>query len=173
MNKTNIVSAERMLLTASRLPIVEEIVKAQEEHELQHALRKLRPMVENDLEQLLYEAKKSPLAVRLPEQPLPQLLSNWKQLNKVEGSAAGELADSKYEGLCEAVHDMLLEALFRAWLRLRTRGEYRIPVVLLPAGVTYKEDYFQDLTTMVAKQVLGEEFKYCHYSVEQEESLLA
>lgn len=173
MNKTNIVPTERMILTASRLPIVEEIVRAEEEKELHHALRKLRPMVENDLEQLMYEAKKSPLAVRLPELPLPELLSNWKQLNQVEGVETKQQAASHTEGLCEAVHDMLLEALFRAWLNLRTRGEYRIPVVVLPTGGAHQEEHIQDLTNLVAKQVLGEEFKYCHYSVEQEATLLA
>lgn len=173
MKQTNLVLTESMLLTDSRLPIVEEIVRAEEEKEQQYALRRLCQLIEHDLEQLLYEAKKSPLAVRLPEHPLPRLLSNWKQSNDVEDNEMKQQIVANSDKLGEVVDDMLLEALFRAWLSLRSRGEYRIPVVVLPTGGMHQEEQIQDLTNLVAKQVLGEDFKYCHFSVEQEASLLA
>ncbi|MGZ9585291.1 hypothetical protein [Paenibacillus marinisediminis] len=166
MKPITIVSTEHMFVTSTRLPIVQEIVMASGDKALQRALRKLRPMMESDLEQLLLEATKTPLAVRLLDTPLPQLLDTSSEQLSSESA-------KRDEELFSAVYDMQLEALFRAWLRCRTQGAYRIPVVVLPSNSMVEVDDLQQLTKLVAKQVLGEEYKYCHYRVERETSALA
>lgn len=176
MKPSHVIATEQMFATSTRMSIVEEIVSAAEDNALERALRKLRPMMESDLEQLLLDATKSPLAVRLLHTPLPQLLQEWKhsESNHVEvGAESIDRTTNRMEGLFPAVHDMQLEALFRAWLRCRTRGEYRIPLVVLPTDSHEETDYYEQMTDMVAKQVLGEEFKYCHYRIERESGALA
>lgn len=71
---------EHMFMAQDRIPIVQEMIMAENAHEREEALKKLLPMQQSDFYYIFKEMKGLPVTIRLLDPPLHEFLPNLEQL---------------------------------------------------------------------------------------------
>ncbi|WP_434751481.1 putative PEP-binding protein [Paenibacillus amylolyticus] len=148
---------ETMLLVPSRKPYVQKMVMAGTEAERRRGLERLLPMQQSDIEYLFEVMDGRPVTIQLFDFPLQEL---WPDSNTVEQQGI-HLAIVLSE-----IHEMQLEAIFRAAVKSIREGLWVRPEIMIPHVEHVQEmQQMRDLADHVAEQVLGEERRHCVYKV--------
>ena len=97
---------EHMFFEEDRLPIVREMILAEEKSDREAALKQLLPMQRDDFKGLLEAMNGLPVIIRLIDPPLHEFLPNYEELVK-------ELAELRAQGKQDPEKEELLKAVER------------------------------------------------------------
>jgi pyruvate,orthophosphate dikinase len=180
---------EHMFFSPNRLPVVQQMILADNAEERKQALRKLLPMQQSDFEGMFREMDGLPVTIRLLDPPLHEFLPNaaelQQKLNRMIYEQEGTEEEKeallqlirKVHALHEAnpmlgqrgcrlgivypeIYDMQIEAIFKAASRCIDQGVTVIPEIMIPlVGHASELKVLRELVDSVAEQVLGTEKK--------------
>ncbi|MFS1514166.1 pyruvate, phosphate dikinase [Chengkuizengella sp. SCS-71B] len=185
---------EHMFMSPNRLPIVQNMIMAQTFEERRIHLDRLLPWQQSDFEDLFHEMNGLPVTIRLLDPPLHEFLPKLEELllqkQRVELGVDKETNINELDSLINKVrnlhemnpmlgqrgcrlgilfpeiYDMQIEAIFRAILSSLQKGIEVLPQLMIPLISDVNElKRLRELVNQVAKEVLGEEIKYCNYEV--------
>lgn len=153
---------EHMFMSPSRLPVVQEMILADNDEDRRRALAKLLPMQQADFEAIFRVMDGLPVTVRLLDPPLHEFLPDEAELleerRKLDGAEGGE-AENRRQALDAAIrrvqsmreanpmlglrgcrlglmypeiYDMQAEALFRAAAQCIRDGVRVMPEIMIP-----------------------------------------
>jgi pyruvate,orthophosphate dikinase len=151
---------EHMFLAPDRLPVVREMILADDPAEEEAALKELGRVQQIDFEQILEAMDNLPVTVRLLDPPLHEFLPSIEEL-RIKQATAG-LSDRETQELSAAedwaehnpmigtrgvrlgvvkpgLYAMQVRALLDAAAALRKRGKHPIVEVMIPLTVTREE----------------------------------
>jgi pyruvate,orthophosphate dikinase len=180
---------EHMFFSPNRLPVVQQMILADNAEERKQALQKLLPMQQSDFEGMFREMDGLPVTIRLLDPPLHEFLPNaaelQQRLNRMIYEQEGTEEEKeallqlirKVHALHEAnpmlgqrgcrlgivypeIYDMQIEAIFKAASRCIDQGVTVIPEIMIPlVGHASELKVLRELVDSVAEQVLGTEKK--------------
>lgn len=186
---------EHMFMSPTRVPIVQQMILAENESERQLALDKLLPMQRCDFEEIFKEMDGFPVTIRLLDPPLHEFLPDVEELTERLAEVRSSKGDSRKEQselermirrvrelqetnpmlgqrgcrlgiMFPEIYEMQIEAIFKAALRSIQNGVMVIPNVMIPlVGHVNELHLLRKLVDQVALQVLGEERRNCPYKV--------
>lgn len=186
---------EHMFMSPTRVPIVQQMILAENESERQLALDKLLPMQRCDFEEIFKEMDGFPVTIRLLDPPLHEFLPDVEELTERLAEVRSSKGDSRKEQselermirrvrelqetnpmlgqrgcrlgiMFPEIYEMQIEAIFKAALRSIQNGVTVIPNVMIPlVGHVNELHLLRKLVDQVALQVLGEERRNCPYKV--------
>ncbi|MEX2415104.1 MAG: pyruvate, phosphate dikinase [Paenibacillaceae bacterium] len=170
---------EHMFLSSERLPVVQNMILAENSLERQHALQQLLPMQQVDFEGIFVAMEGFPVNIRLLDPPLHEFLPDLEQLLARHREAEGK--DEEVEKLIRKVralhemnpmlgqrgcrlgivlpdiYDMQVEAIFRAILSCKQKGIDVLPEIMIPlVGHVNELKILRELVDRVAIEVLGD-----------------
>ncbi len=175
---------EHMFMKQDRLPIVQEMILAENTEQRQVALDKLLPMQQDDFYGILKAMQGYPVTIRLLDPPLHEFLPKREDLlveittlklkDKTEKLAEKEELLEKVEGLLEfnpmlghrgcrlgitypEIYEMQARAIFRATAQLVKEGVVVLPEVEIPLISTMQElNILKELIVKTAEEVAKE-----------------
>ncbi|AEI39893.1 pyruvate, phosphate dikinase [Paenibacillus mucilaginosus] len=186
---------EHMFMSADRVPVVQEMILAEDEAARRTALGKLLPMQQGDFEGIFRSMAGLPVTVRLLDPPLHEFLPSLEHLivqqARLSCDASSDRAEKekvdtllrKVRGLhemnpmlgtrgCrlgilfEEIYEMQVEALFRAALICRAEGIEVLPELMIPlVGHANELKRMRELVDRTAARVLGERLPEVPYRV--------
>ncbi|MGF7032269.1 pyruvate,orthophosphate dikinase [Paenibacillus mucilaginosus] len=186
---------EHMFMSADRVPVVQEMILAEDEAARRTALGKLLPMQQGDFEGIFRSMAGLPVTVRLLDPPLHEFLPSLEHLivqqARLSCDASSDRAERdkvdtllrKVRGLhemnpmlgtrgCrlgilfEEIYEMQVEALFRAALICRAEGIEVLPELMIPlVGHANELKRMRELVDRTAARVLGERLPEVPYRV--------
>ncbi|AFC28567.1 PpdK [Paenibacillus mucilaginosus 3016] len=186
---------EHMFMSADRVPVVQEMILAEDEAARRTALGKLLPMQQGDFEGIFRSMAGLPVTVRLLDPPLHEFLPSLEHLivqqARLSCDASSDRAERekvdtllrKVRGLhemnpmlgtrgCrlgilfEEIYEMQVEALFRAALICRAEGVEVLPELMIPlVGHANELKRMRELVDRTAARVLGERLPEVPYRV--------
>lgn len=176
---------EHMFFSPTRLPVVQEMILADNKEKRLQALAKLLPMQQSDFEGMFEEMDGFPVTIRLLDPPLHEFLPSLEDLQKRHIQLTYELDGSdterevtasllrKVQALHETnpmlgqrgcrlgivfpeIYDMQIEAIFRAASKCINKGIEVFPEIMIPlVGHANELKIVRELVDFVAEQVLG------------------
>ncbi|WP_366296333.1 putative PEP-binding protein [Paenibacillus sp. AN1007] len=150
-------TTETMLLCPSRKPFVQKMIMANTEADRRRGMERLLPMQQSDIESLFEMMDGRPVTIQLFDFPLHELFP---------GPNALEAHEEELDAVLSEIHEMQLEALFRAAVKSIREGLWVRPEIMIPHVEHVNEmQKMRDLVDHVAEQVLGEERRHCVYKV--------
>ncbi|HZK17952.1 MAG TPA: pyruvate, phosphate dikinase [Clostridia bacterium] len=175
---------EHMFMKQDRLPIVQEMILAENTEQRQVALDKLLPMQQDDFYGILKAMQGYPVTIRLLDPPLHEFLPKREDLlveittlklkDKTEKLAEKEELLEKVEGLLEfnpmlghrgcrlgitypEIYEMQARAIFRATAQLVKEGVVVLPEVEIPLISAMQElNILKELIVKTAEEVAKE-----------------
>ncbi|MEW5921692.1 MAG: pyruvate, phosphate dikinase [Bacillota bacterium] len=185
---------EHMFFEQDRLPIVQDMILAENLEERKAALDKLLPIQQGDFEQILREMKGRPVTIRLLDPPLHEFLPNQEDLAveiarlKERGEKGAVLQDKeallkKVRALTEfnpmlghrgcrlglvfpEIYRMQVRAICQAVVTLIKEGLEIYPEIMIPLVGHYRElEEMRKMTLDEAEQVMGETGMRFDYTV--------
>lgn len=185
---------EHMFMATDRVPIVQEMILAEDMEERELALNKLLPMQKEDFKGILKAMKGLPVTIRLLDPPLHEFLPNMEDLLvdltklKCEGGSSIEIRKKedllrKVRNLSEfnpmlghrgcrlgitfpEVYAMQAKAIFLAAIELREEGIDVEPEIMIPlVGHVNELKLMKDLVDEVAIKVMEEANMTINYTV--------
>lgn len=148
---------ETMLLSPSRKPFVQKMVLADTESERRRGLERLLPMQQSDMECLFEVMDGRPVNIQLFNFPLEELFPDVNVL---------EQQSNDRELVLSQIHEMQLEAIFRAAVKSIRKGLWVRPEIMIPhVEHVHEIQKMRALVDHVADQVLGEERRHCIYKL--------
>jgi len=185
---------EHMFMAADRIPIVQEMILAEDIEERQTALAKLLPMQQSDFLGILKAMAGFPVTIRLLDPPLHEFLPNIEELlvditkMRYEGANLGEIRQKedllrKVRNLSEfnpmlghrgcrlgitfpEIYAMQAEAIFMATIELKRQGITAAPEIMIPlVGHLNELKLMRELVDQTAKRVKQETQEDFSYSV--------
>ncbi|MDT0122549.1 putative PEP-binding protein [Paenibacillus sp. RRE4] len=150
-------TTETMLLSPSRKPYMQKMLLAETEADRRRGLERLLPMQQSDMECLFEAMDGRPVNIQLFDFPLQELFQDEKVLESQSNDSALVLSQ---------IHEMQLEAIFRAAVKSIRKGLWVRPEIMIPHVEHVQEiQKMRALVDHVADQVLGEERRHCVYKV--------
>ncbi|MCM3132239.1 hypothetical protein M3629_05545 [Paenibacillus polysaccharolyticus] len=150
-------TTETMLLSPSRKPFVQKMILADTEAERRRGLERLLPMQQSDMECLFEVMDGRPVNIQLFNFLLQGLFLDVNMLEQDSNDSALILSQ---------IHEMQLEAIFRAAVKSIRKGLWVRPEIMIPHVEHVQEiQKMRALVDHVADQVLGEERRHCIYKV--------
>lgn len=185
---------EHMFMDPARIPIVQEMILAQNLEERKAALAKLLPMQEGDFYGILKAMTGLPVTIRLLDPPLHEFLPHTEELivditklrltnENPQKLAEKEALLRKVRSLAELnpmlghrgcrlgitfpeIYEMQVRAIFQASARLVKEGYDIHPEVMIPLVIHVKElEILRDLTEKTAKDVMEEQGVSFNYKI--------
>jgi phosphoenolpyruvate synthase/pyruvate phosphate dikinase len=148
---------ETMLLSPSRKPYMQKMVLADTEAERRRGLERLLPMQQSDMECLFEVMDGRPVNIQLFNFPLQELFPDVNVL---------EQQSNDWELVLSQIHEMQLEAIFRAAVKSIRKGLWVRPEIMIPhVEHVHEIQKMRALVDHVANQVLGEERRHCVYKL--------
>ncbi|WP_426452115.1 pyruvate, phosphate dikinase [Paenibacillus sp. S-38] len=177
---------EHMFMSVERVPVVQEMILAEDDAARREALGKLLPMQQEDFEGIFRSMAGLPVTVRLLDPPLHEFLPSLEHLivqqARLSCDASSDRAEKekvdtllrKVRGLHEMnpmlgtrgcrlgilfedIYEMQVEALFRAALTCRAEGIEVLPELMIPlVGHANELKRLRELVDRTAARVLGE-----------------
>ncbi|MDP9698221.1 phosphoenolpyruvate synthase/pyruvate phosphate dikinase [Paenibacillus intestini] len=148
---------ETMLLSPSRKPYMQKMLLADTEAERRRGLERLLPMQQSDMECLFEVMDGRPVNIQLFDFPLQELFQDVNVLEQDSNASALILSQ---------IHEMQLEAIFKAAVKSIRKGLWVRPEIIIPHVEHVQEiQKMRALVDHVADQVLGEERRHCIYKV--------
>ncbi|NHW35676.1 pyruvate, phosphate dikinase [Paenibacillus aceris] len=178
---------EHMFFSSARLPVVQQMILAEDKEERLKALAQLLPMQQSDFEEIFNEMDGLPVTIRLLDPPLHEFLPNLEDLQRRQAQLMYDKEGSdeerdevahllrKVQALHEAnpmlgqrgcrlgivypeIYEMQIEAIFRAASGCIENGISVHPEIMIPLVSHASElKIFRELVELVAMQVLGKE----------------
>ncbi|KRE64610.1 pyruvate, phosphate dikinase [Paenibacillus sp. Soil750] len=178
---------EHMFFSPTRLPVVQQMILADNKEKRLQALAKLLPMQQSDFEGIFEEMDGLPVTIRLLDPPLHEFLPNIEELQKrhIQLTYESEGADSEREETADLlrkvqalhetnpmlgqrgcrlgivfpeIYDMQIEAIFRAASKCNNKGIRVIPEIMIPlVGHANELKVLRELVDFVAEQVMGKD----------------
>ncbi|MEW6081672.1 MAG: pyruvate, phosphate dikinase [Bacillota bacterium] len=174
---------EHMFMAQDRLPVVQEMILADNEEQRRQALERLLPMQEEDFREILMAMEGYPVTIRLLDPPLHEFLPNTHELveelasAKAQGFWKPEIEHKegllrKARGLAEAnpmlgfrgcrlgvvypeIYEMQTRAIFQAVAALIGEGRDVRPEVMIPL-VSHEQElaFLRERVETVAEEVM-------------------
>ena len=186
---------EHMFFTDERLPLVRQMILAENDQERAAILKKLLPMQRRDFEAIFNVMKGRPVVIRLLDPPLHEFLPRQEDLLKelYQEKSRKIIRKKRIEQLkshldaveshhefnpmlghrgCRlgitfpAIYDMQVRAIIEAALKLKKKGRRVRPEIMIPLTGTLGEmAIMRENTVRVAEEVLKKAKTRIHYTV--------
>ncbi|MCZ8518260.1 MULTISPECIES: pyruvate, phosphate dikinase [Paenibacillus] len=186
---------EHMFMSAERVPVVQEMILAEDGEARRAALGRLLPMQQEDFEGIFRSMAGLPVTVRLLDPPLHEFLPGLEQLILQQARLTFDPSSDKAEKdkvdkllrkvrnlhemnpmlgtrgcrlgiLFEEIYEMQVEALFLAVLTCLAEGVEVLPEVMIPlVGHANELKRMRELVDRTAARVLGERLPQVDYRV--------
>ena len=186
---------EHMFFTNERLPLVRQMIMAENDQERAAILKKLLPMQRRDFEAIFNVMKGRPVVIRLLDPPLHEFLPRQEDLLKelYQEKSRKIIRKKRIEQLkshldaveshhefnpmlghrgCRlgitfpAIYDMQVRAIMEAALKLKKKGRRVRPEIMIPLTGTLGEmAIMRENTVRVAEEVLKKAKTRIHYTV--------
>ncbi|CAI6038270.1 hypothetical protein PAECIP112173_00906 [Paenibacillus sp. JJ-100] len=150
-------TTETMLLSPSRTPFVQKMVASRTESERRRGIERLLPMQQADIEYLFETMDGRPVTIQLFD-------DSWLEL--VSDHMVFEQQGKHLRVVLSEIHEMQVEAIFRAAVKGIREGYWVRPEIMIPhVEHVHEMQKMRDMVDHVANQVLGEERRHCVYKV--------
>lgn len=185
---------EHMFMSASRLPVVQAMILADNLKDRKAALDQLLPMQQSDFEGIFAAMEGLPVTIRLLDPPLHEFLPNMEELllrqermkkdaDTIDERSALDQLIRKVRNLQEMnpmlgwrgcrlgilipeIYQMQVIAIFRAVLALQEKGVQVVPEIMIPlVGHVNELKAMRELVDRTAEDVLGELKEQVPYQV--------
>lgn len=150
-------TTETMLMSPSRTPFVQKMVTSTTEAERRRGMERLLPMQQADMEYLFETMDGRPVTIQLFDESLLELCSDHMVL---------EQQGKHLRVVLSEIHEMQVEAIFRAAVKGIREGYWVRPEIMIPhVEHVHEMQKMRDMVDHVGNQVLGEERRHCVYKV--------